>query len=80
VAASIADKAGTFKENAENFIFFIREMSAKMGIPNKISELKKEDISILAKRAVREANPLYPVPIVFSRKKMEKVYHHILLD
>ena len=49
-----------------------------MGIPDKISELKAEDIPTLAKRALREANPLYPVPVIFKYKDMEKVYHYLL--
>jgi hypothetical protein len=49
-----------------------------MGLPEKITDLKLGDIPLLAGRALREANPLYPVPIIFKRKDMEKVYHCIL--
>jgi alcohol dehydrogenase class IV len=80
VAAGIAAETASYRENAEKFIAALREMNAKMGIPEKISELKKEDISTLAKRALREANPLYPVPVIFNQEKMEKVYQHILME
>jgi alcohol dehydrogenase class IV len=77
VAAGIADKTASNRENAEKFIAAIREMNAKMGIPDKLPELKAMDIPTLAKRALREANPLYPVPVIFNRKDMEKFYHNI---
>ena len=80
VAAGIAKKSASNRENAEKFIAAIRGMNAKMGIPDQLPELKAEDIPILAKRALREANPLYPVPVIFNQKNMEKVYHKILME
>ena len=80
VAAGIADKMATNKENAEKFIAAIREMNTKMGIPDKIPELKADDIPTLAGRALREANPLYPVPVIFDRNNMEKVYNKIIRE
>jgi len=77
VAAGIAEKGVSERENAEKFIAAIREMNAKMGIPDKLAELKAEDIPALIKRALREANPLYPVPIIFTHKEMEKIYCQI---
>ena len=78
-AAGIAEKQASTKENAEKFITAIRDMNDRMGIPDKISELKAEDIPTLARRAVREANPLYPVPVIFNRNEMEKIYYKLLL-
>jgi alcohol dehydrogenase class IV len=80
VAAGIAEKTASMRDNAEKFIQTIREMNARMGIPDKLPELKAEDIPALARRALREANPLYPVPVIFEREDMEKVYQHILLE
>ena len=78
VAAGIAKKGASNRENAQKFIAGIREMNSKMGIADKLPELKAEDIPMLAKRAMREANPLYPVPVIFTRKEMEKAYQQIL--
>jgi alcohol dehydrogenase class IV len=63
---------------AKSFISAIREMNAKMGIPNKISDLKISDISMLAARATKEANPLSPVPVIFKRWDKKKVLYCIL--
>ncbi|MCL1965345.1 MAG: iron-containing alcohol dehydrogenase [Firmicutes bacterium] len=77
-AAGAAVAAASAHENAKAFIAAIRELNAKMEIPDKLSELKAEDIPLLAERALREANPLYPVPVIFRREDMEKVYGYIL--
>ena len=80
VAAGMAEKTATSRVNAEKFIAAIRELNAKMGIPDHLPELCAKDIPILAKRALREANPLYPVPVIFNQKDMERVYHKILME
>ncbi|MDR0220786.1 MAG: iron-containing alcohol dehydrogenase [Lachnospiraceae bacterium] len=76
-AAGVASPSATGAENAAAFIAAIRALNSKMNIPDKIPALKKEDIPILAGRALREANPLYPVPVVFDREMMEGVYRKI---
>ena len=77
-AAGIAQPAASNQDNAAKFIAAIRAMNASMGIPDKIANLREKDIPKLATRALREANPLYPVPVIFGRPEMEKVYHCLL--
>ena len=43
-----------------------------------MAELKKEDISELAKRAVKEGNPTYPVPVIWENAMFEKVIEKIV--
>ena len=38
---------------------------------------KAEDISEMAKHAEKEANPLYPVPKLMTRKQLEKFYYQV---
>lgn len=65
------------KEKAAAFIQSVREMNEKLGIPSKIEELQRKDFDELAKRAVKEGNPTYPVPVVWEKKEflqfMEKI-------
>ena len=56
------------------FINWVKDLCAKMDIPTKIEELKETDISELAKNASAEANPLYPVPKLMSKKELGKMY------
>jgi alcohol dehydrogenase class IV len=78
IAAGVADPVHSTRENAEAFIAAIRVLNTKMDIPDKLDDLKEDDIPVLAKRALREANPMYPVPVIFGFEEMEKVYRSIM--
>lgn len=67
------------EEATEIFIKKIRDLNKKMNIPDKIEELKEEDIYILSIYAEKEANPLYPVPKLMTREELEKLYYCILV-
>lgn len=59
------------------FIDEIREMNRRMGIPETIDELEAGDIPLIAKRALAEANPSYPVPKIMSRTQCEELLHRL---
>ena len=77
VAAGVCDENDSHKDGAEKFIDAIKALNAKMGIPDKISGIKKEDIAVMAKHAEKEANPLYPVPKLMTEKELEKFYYQV---
>ncbi len=58
---------------ADKFILEIEKLNEKMEIYNKI-EIDREDLSFLASHAEKEANLLYPVPKLFTKKELEEVY------
>lgn len=60
---------------AKKFIAKIREMNKRMGIPSALSGILEEDIEALAKHADHEANPLYPVPVLWDEKQLKKIYY-----
>ena len=70
--ARLADCAGldttglSVREKAELFIAKIREFNEKMNIPSKFDFIKEEDIQTIAERALKEGNPLYPVPKIMN--------------
>lgn len=75
--AELARYAGfperTDAEMAEAFIARIEKMNAEMGIPACIESLREEDFPQILDWAQKEANPLYPVPEIWDREKMEAV-------
>lgn len=77
VAAGVCDENDSHKDGAVKFIDAIKALNAKMGIPDKISGIKKEDIAVMAKHAEKEANPLYPVPKLMTEKELEKFYYQV---
>lgn len=77
--AELADLVGlatgkSEKEQAEAFIEWIKEMNRQMDIPKKIKGIQTKDIPMMAKRAIAEANPLYPVPKIMNLKDMAYMY------
>lgn len=59
------------------FIESIEILNKKMSIRDKIPEIKGRDIPELAATAEKEANPLYPVPKLFTAKELEKIYSEV---
>ncbi len=69
----------TSKEIAATiFLDKLKQLEKQLSIPTKISQLKQEDIESLAKTADKEANPLYPVPLLMDNKELENIYKQLL--
>lgn len=82
--AKLADIAGvgknlkTKEEKAKAFIAEIKAMEKRMEIPEKFEQIKEEDISTIVERALKEGNPLYPVPVIMSPEDCEKVVRQLM--
>lgn len=75
--AGLFDENATIEEGSYKFIKAIEDMNKAMGIDDKIEGIDVNDIHKLAKTAEKEANPLYPVPVLYSSKELEQIYHDI---
>lgn len=64
---------GTDAEKAQAFIAEIYAMNARMGIPKGFDFIKEEDIPQIITWALAEANPNYPVPVVYNAARCRKV-------
>lgn len=77
VAAGVASEQETDGAAAEKFIAAIRDMNRRMGIPERLSGIQKADIPAMAKHAAKEANPLYPVPVLMNAAELERFYEKV---
>jgi len=75
MAAGVARAEDTAETGAKKFIAAIRSMNARMGIPETLSGIEKKDIPAMARHAAKEANPLYPVPVLMNAAALERFYH-----
>ena len=81
---TLCDAIGIFPELVTNeektlaFIQKIKDMNKTFGFPDYIEDLKEQDIQKLIHRAKKEANPLYPVPVIFMDKEFSCIYHSLL--
>lgn len=77
IAAGVCSANDTHESGAKKFIEAIKALNAKMNIPATITGIKKEDVGEMAKHAEKEANPLYPVPRLMTKKELEGFYYQI---
>lgn len=77
VAAGVAGVEESHQAGAEKFIAAVRALNCRMGIPEALHGIQKEDIPRMAVHAAREANPLYPVPKLMAAKELEQFYYKV---
>lgn len=70
----ITSRSDTQQMKAEKFIEEIRALNHAMKIPEQVDGIVKEDIPLMVKRASAEANPLYPVPKILSKREFTELY------
>lgn len=79
--ADLADVCGIKgKDNAEKanaFIDWIEQLNAKMGIGNSFDMILDQDIDTMIAWAIKEANPLYPVPVIWQKEEFKKFIQSI---
>ena len=78
VAMGISDASTPPETAARLLIAEIRRMNRAMGIPAKLPGIQEADIPRLAAYAAKEANPLYPVPVLMNRKELEQFYYDVM--
>lgn len=77
VAAGVASPQEEDAGAAVKFIRAIRQLNARMGIPETLEGIRPEDIPVMAAHAEKEANPLYPVPRLMTRDELTFFYEQV---
>lgn len=72
-----ATKSTDAKEACNLIINKIEEYNRILNIPVHLQGIKDEDIKMMVDYAYHEANPLYPVPALWSKKKLAQMYKKI---
>jgi len=70
----IGTDADSESKKANQFTEAIEKMNERMKIPKKIKVPDLNYLELMIERAYREANPLYPVPKIFTREDFRKLY------
>lgn len=71
--ASECGFTGTNEEKALQFIDWIDDLKQKMNLPAGLDMIKDEDIPQIIAWADKEANPLYPVPVLWGYSDFERL-------
>ena len=72
--------SGSEKEKAEAFIHEIRAMNQRMEIPTGFDFIQEKDIPQMIAWALKEANPTYPVPVLYDQSRCEKVIRRVIAE
>lgn len=79
--AELAQVCGISGENeaelAGGFLRWIEDTNARMGLPDGFDMIQDADIEQMITWAKKEANPLYPVPVVWGREDLRRVIESI---
>lgn len=73
LAQACGISGGSDRERALGFIAWIDELNSSMGIPSRLDMIKDEDIPQMIRWAMKEANPVYPVPEIWDAGDFEKL-------
>ena len=71
--AGITNQSQSNEEKAKLFIAKIKEMNKNMNIPDHFDFIEDKDIPTLIERALKEGNPLYPVPKIMDENDCREV-------
>ena len=80
IAAGLADEDTPCSEAAGQFIRAVKDMKKRFGIGDHIPEIQETDIPKLAHYADKEANPLYPVPVLMDVAELESFYRILMTE
>lgn len=72
----ISEPSDTMEKKAHRFIQAIKDLNESMEIP-KNQWIQEEDIAAMVEQAYKEANPLYPVPRIFTKEDLTNIYELI---
>lgn len=78
VAAGIATPDTPDAQAAQAFIAAIQAMKQRFGIGDRVPEIRERDIPKLSRYADKEANPLYPVPVLMDAAELTTFYHRLM--
>ena len=82
--AELADVCGISgandAEKADSFLRWIEDTNRKMGLPDSFDVIRDEDIPQMITWARKEANPLYPVPVIWGQEDFRNLIESVRRD
>ena len=64
-------------EKARAFIEAMHRMNSNMNIPSQLDVIKDADIPQMVEWAMKEANPIYPVPVIWDEEQFTKTINRL---
>ncbi|MBR1467510.1 MAG: iron-containing alcohol dehydrogenase [Bacteroidaceae bacterium] len=64
-------------EKMQRFIAALNELKQFLDLPQTLNVVKEHDIPELTRRAMKEANPTYPVPVIWNDSQFAEVFRQL---
>lgn len=71
---------GTQEEKAHSFVQAVFEMNRQLGIPTGFTCIRSADIEQMVTWAEAEANPTYPVPVIYDKERFARIIRRVQLQ
>ena len=78
MAAGVCLDSDSDEMAAKKFIQAIGDLNKYMNIPGSFDAIREEDIPHMVSYAEKEANPLYPVPVLMDKEELEYFYRAVM--
>lgn len=65
------------KQKMERFITSLHELNDFLQMPKTLGVVREQDIPELTRRAMKEANPTYPVPEIWNEAQFENIFKQV---
>ncbi len=79
LADIVGIKGNSDEAKAKAFIAEIYAMNERMNIPKGFAQIQEKDIPIIVERALKEGNPLYPVPVIYGEEEMTAIVKSLMI-
>lgn len=74
---NLTDRFSSREEKSKAFILWIQSLNQAFNIPKTIEIPHDHDLDRMIEHAYLEANPLYPVPVIFSKSDFKALFHQV---
>lgn len=78
LAAGLVSRDMKKEEASRIFLEELQRLEDVFELPKTFPQIQKADIPKLSRYADKEANPLYPVPLLFNAKELEQFYEIVM--
>lgn len=65
------------RQKMERFVAALHELNAFLQLPQTLGVVNEQDIPELTRRAMKEANPTYPVPVIWDEAQFMKILKQV---
>lgn len=72
--SGVVEEGLSDEQTAIAFIDWVQQMNDTMQIPHTIDAIRDEDIPTMVGYAEAEGNPLYPVPVLWGKEELTRIY------